>query len=163
MAERRNGWFGVIGMMAIGLVMLGMTGLEVLTTTSPATTYEAQVTSRDRREDRQVDSDGRRTTSITYEVVVRYAQGEVTIGAPEVYDRVRAGNHVLLEVSDRTGTAVGLRSGDFVWRRGSVFFLVLTGGLAALTFMAAGLMARALRRTRPAQAGPTLPTTTGSP
>ena len=94
--------------MGVGLVSGFLSVREVLSATGPTSTFEGRVESQDRREVQRTDSNGVRRTETRYDTVIRYAGGTVSIGAGDVYFGVDRGDSVRVELSDRTGEAVGL-------------------------------------------------------
>jgi hypothetical protein len=142
----------------VGVFLLVLAGQEALAMLSPSTTYEGEVISRDRRERTHTNSNGVSRTSVYYRTVVRHVDGEIGIGASEVYDRVREGDRVRVDVNARSGHAMGLRADGFEWERGAPFLIMATSALAFLMFGAAAFAARALRRhLLPAQPSPPVP------
>jgi hypothetical protein len=159
MTGRGAAWFGVIVLAGIGVFLLVLAGQETVAMISPSTTYEGEVVSRDRREQTHTNSNGVTRTSVYYRTVVRHADGEIAIGASEVYDGVREGDRVRVDVNDRSGHATGLRAGDLAWERGAPFLIVMTGALALVVFGAAAVAARTLQRHRLPDGGPQAPST----
>jgi hypothetical protein len=146
MPGRVTSWFVVIVLAGVGVFVAVLAGQELVTMTSASTTHEGEVVSRDRREERRVDSEGRTTTVTVHRTVVRYAGGTADIGASEVYDHLRQGDRVRVDISDRTGAAVAVRAGQFEWRRSSGLLVAVLLAVALLLLGVAAYLARMIRR-----------------